>query len=65
MIFRGYGLSEGQAEEQGMKSDAQLFFDYLISHSEINPSKVVLFGQSIGGAVAIHLASENQDKVIV
>lgn len=59
--YRGYGLSEGEAEEKGMKQDAQAALDYLLT--EKKPVKVLVFGQSIGGAVAIHLTATNPDKV--
>jgi pimeloyl-ACP methyl ester carboxylesterase len=38
--------------------------DFVMAQPEVAPhKKVIVFGQSIGGAVAIHLAAQNQDKV--
>lgn len=43
--------------------DAQLALDYIRSHPVLEKTKVVLYGQSIGGAVAVDLASNNPDRV--
>ena len=61
LSYRGYGLSEGSADEAGMKIDAQVALDYITNHPTLRFSKVIAFGQSIGGAVAIDLASKNSD----
>ena len=66
LSYRGYGESEGIAEESGVKLDAQAAFDYLLSkarNGEIDDKKIILYGQSIGGAVAIDLAARNQEHV--
>ncbi|KAL5361584.1 Alpha/Beta hydrolase protein [Aspergillus floccosus] len=60
--YRGYGLSTGVPDENGLKIDAQTGLDYLRQRSETRNSKIVIYGQSIGGAVAIHLVATNQDK---
>jgi dienelactone hydrolase len=56
-------LSEGQPDEKGLKIDAQCALNHLLQHPEIDTKKIVIFGQSIGGAVAIHLTAQNSDKV--
>jgi len=61
--YRGYGFSEGQVSEEGIKIDAQSTLDYVLGRSDLKDSKIVLFGQSIGGAVAIYLAAHNQDRI--
>ena len=38
--------------------------EYLLASKEIDNKKIVVFGQSIGGAVAIDLVSKNEDKVL-
>jgi abhydrolase domain-containing protein 13 len=62
--YRGYGKSEGHPYEEGMKNDAQSAANYLFSHEHIDKSKLILYGQSIGGAVAIYIASKTELKVI-
>lgn len=61
--YRGYGFSEGKSTEEGIKIDAQSSLEYILKHPEIKDTKIIVFGQSIGGAVAIDLASKNQDKI--
>jgi pimeloyl-ACP methyl ester carboxylesterase len=59
-----YGDSEGYPSELGFNYDAQAALDHVTSRVDIDKSKIFVFGRSIGGAVAISLAKENQDKVI-
>ena len=47
----------------GLQIDAQTGLDYLMSHPTLKQTKIILYGQSIGGAVAIDLASKNADKI--
>ncbi|KZS89108.1 alpha/beta-hydrolase [Sistotremastrum niveocremeum HHB9708] len=63
LCYRGYGDSEGVPSEKGLKTDAQTILDYLLNHPVISRTKIILYGQSIGGAVAIDLASRNPDKI--
>jgi len=63
LSYRGYGLSEGEADEKGMQIDAQAALDYLLVQKGIAPQQIMVFGQSIGGAVAIDLVSKNTNKV--
>jgi pimeloyl-ACP methyl ester carboxylesterase len=58
-----YGLSEGSPSEAGIRSDAQMALDYIKSHPLLENTKVLLYGQSIGGAVAIDLAATNPDRI--
>lgn len=55
--YRGYGLSEGSPSEQGLYEDAQAAWAYLISREDINPERIAIFGRSLGGAVAVDLAT--------
>ncbi|EKM53149.1 uncharacterized protein PHACADRAFT_259337 [Phanerochaete carnosa HHB-10118-sp] len=59
MCYRGYGLSEGSPCEKGIKMDSQAGLDYVTSHPALSTTPVILYGQSIGGAVSIDLASRN------
>jgi fermentation-respiration switch protein FrsA (DUF1100 family) len=59
--YRGYGLSTGTPNEEGLVIDAQTGLDYIRSRDDLKNNKVVVFGQSIGGAVAIDLVSKNQE----
>lgn len=56
MDYRGYGRSEGSPSEQGVYADARAALAYLVGARGIPPERVVLFGRSLGGAVAVDLA---------
>lgn len=63
--YRGYGLSEGQPSEQGTYRDAEAIWRYLVEEREIAPEKLVIFGRSLGGAVAIWLAARTQPRALI
>ncbi|KAG1767140.1 Alpha/Beta hydrolase protein [Suillus occidentalis] len=63
LSYRGYGHSEGSPSESGIRIDAQTALNYLASHPYLKKTPVILYGQSIGGAVAIDLASRNPSKI--
>lgn len=56
-------MSEGKPNQRGLQLDAQAFLDYLVGRDDLDTKQIVVFGRSLGGAVAIHLAAQNQDKV--
>ncbi|KAI8062653.1 Alpha/Beta hydrolase protein [Gongronella butleri] len=58
--YRGYGLSEGKPNEIGLKLDAQAALDYILHHPILRHTKLIAFGQSLGGAVAIDLVSKQE-----
>ena len=56
--YRGYGLSSGSfPSEMSVYEDAAAAWDYLTQTRHILPESIVLFGHSIGGAIAIELAA--------
>lgn len=61
--YRGYGKSEGEASEEGLYLDSEAVLDYVMTRSDLDKTKIFLFGRSLGGAVAIHLASENSHRI--
>ena len=58
--YRGYGKSEGSPNEIGVYRDADAAYDYLIQERHIQPKNIIVFGHSLGGAVAIDLASRRE-----
>ena len=60
--YRGYGLSEGQPSEKGLYRDACAALDYVIRRPDLDSSKVLVFGRSLGGAVAIDLAKNSPNR---
>lgn len=60
--YRGYGLSTGSPDETGLNIDAQTALDYVRAHPEMRNTKIVIYGQSLGGAVSIKLLANNLEK---
>ena len=54
--YRGYGRSQGKPSEEGLYQDALGAYDYLTRTRMIRPERIVLFGRSLGAAVAGELA---------
>ncbi|XP_077230464.1 alpha/beta-Hydrolases superfamily protein isoform X3 [Tasmannia lanceolata] len=63
LSYRGYGASDGFPSQSGITRDAQAALDHLIQRSDIDTSRIVVFGRSLGGAVGSVLARNNPDKV--
>jgi hypothetical protein len=55
--YRGYGESGGAPTEQGLYRDAEAAYRYLRDSLGIPPERIVLFGHSLGAAVAVELAT--------
>lgn len=55
--YRGYGHSEGTPTESGTYADARAAWDWLTAQPRADPARVIVFGRSLGGAVAAWLAS--------
>ncbi|CDI85723.1 hypothetical protein, conserved [Eimeria praecox] len=55
--YRGYGYSEGTPTEEGVYADADAALDFILGSSLVNNKDIFAFGHSLGGAVAIDLAS--------
>jgi uncharacterized protein len=55
--YRGYGESEGAPTESGLYQDADASYRYLREELGVAPGKIVIFGHSLGSAVAVDLAS--------
>lgn len=60
--YRGYGISTGTPDESGLNMDAQTALDYLRDRAETRNHKIVVYGQSLGGAVGIKLVAKNQSQ---
>lgn len=63
--YRGYGQSSGSPSESGTYLDAQAAWRYLTETKEIPSTRVVLFGESLGGAVAAWLAAREKPALLV
>ena len=60
--YRGYGRSPGEfPTESTVYEDVETAWNYLVNERGIPPNKVVIYGHSLGGAIAIDLAHRHQD----
>lgn len=55
--YRGYGKSDGHTTEAGTYRDARAAWEYLVSQRGLDEKNIILFGRSLGGAVATQLAT--------
>jgi fermentation-respiration switch protein FrsA (DUF1100 family) len=62
--YAGYGKSSGSPDEKQMYSDAKAGWDWLINRG-IDADRIVVYGRSLGGAVAAHLAAHNTPRALV
>ncbi|MCR4302810.1 MAG: alpha/beta hydrolase [Gallionella sp.] len=63
--YRGYGNSGGSPTEQGTYRDAEAAWRYLTEQRQIPYCRIVLFGESLGGAVAAWLAARQRPAALV
>lgn len=63
--YRGYGQSSGVPSESGTYLDAQAAWHYLTEIQGIAAERIVLFGESLGGAVAAWLAAHEKPGLLV
>eukprot|EP00128_Syssomonas_multiformis_P009264 Colp12_sorted_trinity150504_noHs@7167 len=62
--YSGYGKSEGSPCESVLNEDAEAGLKYLLNREEINKDRIIVFGRSLGGAVAINLASKHPRSIM-
>lgn len=59
--YRGYGLSSGPfPNEQHVYEDAETILDYLINTRKIPEHQILVYGHSLGGAIAIHALTHSK-----
>ncbi len=63
--YRGYGKSGGKPDEQGILEDARAARRWLAQRKGIPESEILLMGRSLGGAVAVDLASKDGARGLV
>jgi fermentation-respiration switch protein FrsA (DUF1100 family) len=63
--YRGYGRSEGSPDESGIVADGEAALQWLTKRLDIPPERIVLWGRSIGGAVAVNLAVAHGTRALV
>ena len=63
--YRGYGQSEGKPTEQGTYLDAEAAYRYLVQQRAVDPGEIIIFGRSLGGAIAAWLAQEHTPQALI
>lgn len=59
--YRGYGQSQGRPTRAGTLADVRVAIDYVRNRADVDPARVVLFGQSIGGTLGLVAAAGRND----
>lgn len=63
--YRGYGASEGELTESAMYDDARLAWNHLTDTRQILPDNIIVFGRSLGAAMASWVASEYKPAALI
>ena len=65
MDYRGYGGNAGVPSERGLAADARAARAYVAGRPDVDPSRLIYFGESLGAAVAVDLASEYPPAALI
>jgi fermentation-respiration switch protein FrsA (DUF1100 family) len=63
--YRGYGRNPGTPSEAGLLMDARAARAYLAGRGDVDPDRLVYFGESLGAAVAVALAAEQPPLAMI
>ena len=64
--YRGYGRSTGRIkQEQDIYTDGQTAWSYLVREKRIDPNDIIVWGRSLGGAVAAEIAAGKRIAALV
>jgi fermentation-respiration switch protein FrsA (DUF1100 family) len=63
--YRGYGRSTGSPSEEGTYRDATASWQWLATEKGLSGADIVVFGESLGGAVASWLAARQRPRALV
>lgn len=63
--YRGYGESAGSPSEQGLYADADAAWAYLTSRPDVDPSRIAVYGRSVGSVPALYVATTQPVRAVV
>jgi fermentation-respiration switch protein FrsA (DUF1100 family) len=63
--YRGYGGNPGSPSEEGLLLDAEAAVAYLKSRPDVDPDRLVYFGESLGAAVALAVGQEHPPSALI
>jgi uncharacterized protein len=63
--YRGYGGNQGRPSEDGLGADARAAQAWLAAQPDVDPKRIVYFGESLGAAVAVGLAVQRPPAALV
>jgi hypothetical protein len=63
--YRGYGRSTGKPSETGIYQDGLAAYDYLTNREDVAPHDIILFGRSLGAAVALEVSLQRDARSLV
>jgi hypothetical protein len=63
--YRGYGNSEGSPTEKGTYADAEAAWNYLVTERKVSPDRIIIWGRSLGGAIAAMTAAKHRAGIVI
>ena len=63
--YRGYGGNPGSPSEAGLILDAKAAIAYAESHPDVDPDRLVYFGESLGAGVAVAVAPDRPPSALI
>ena len=63
--YRGYGASEGAPSERALTADAVAIFDAFAQRGDVDVTRIVVLGRSLGTAVAVYVAAERPVRGVI
>lgn len=63
--YRGYGRSGGRISEEGTYLDGVAAYDYLLTRSDVDPARIIPFGESLGAGVAVELSLQRKVQGLI
>lgn len=63
--YPGYGRSEGKPSQAVVTEIFTMAYDLLVSRKDVDPSRIILIGRSIGGGVICQLAAKRPSAALI